>query len=73
MAKSTKGKTEEIGDISTEYKDLKERAEEQQPGIDDLLEVYGKYLDGLQQNQEYLQLFRQTFVSSTSDASTVSS
>ncbi len=70
MSKDKEDTTKSPGDIHTEYGELKKKAEEQHPGINELLEVYGKYQAGMQQNEEYLQLYKRTVVSSTSDTST---
>ncbi|MFH0990082.1 MAG: hypothetical protein V1799_08710 [bacterium] len=61
--------TQKKSSLKYEYDALIERTQEQFPGIFDLLEIYQANLSSLQQSQEYLQLFHQTFISSTSNSS----
>ncbi len=59
--------------LEESYREILEKAEEQQPGINELLKLYGQFQQGFMQSQEYLQLFHQTFSSSTTDSSITTS
>jgi hypothetical protein len=55
--------------VADEYAQLAQKAEEQQPGINELLELYGQFQQAFNQSQEYLQLVHETFISSNSSTS----
>ena len=55
--------------VPEDYAELARKAEEQQPGINELLELYGQFQEAFKQSQEYLQLVHETFISSTSSTS----
>ena len=56
-------------DIEKSYEKLAEEAELNNPGINDLLSLYGEFQVGLSKSQEYLQLFQKTFTTTTSNTS----
>ncbi|MFQ5800045.1 MAG: hypothetical protein ACE5H0_15315 [Bacteroidota bacterium] len=62
-------KNESRESLETTYTDMQRRAEEEHPGINELLKLYGEFQAGFRQSQEYLQLLNQKFVSSTSNNS----
>lgn len=61
--------TNQRDNIAEGYAEIVRRAEEQQPGINELLELYGQFQEGFELSQEYLQLTQQTFYTSTSSTS----
>jgi hypothetical protein len=57
------------GTLREQYDELVRRGETHSPGINDLLSLFQRQQEGLKQSQEFLQLFRQIFTSSTSNSS----
>jgi hypothetical protein len=55
--------------IADGFAELARKAEEQQPGINELLQLYGEFQRAFNQSQQYLQLVHETFISSTSSTS----
>jgi hypothetical protein len=50
------------------YQELLAKAEAHQPGITDLLILYGQMQRGLEQSQAYLRMYQTTYVSSSSSS-----
>jgi hypothetical protein len=59
---------ERTSSLRHEYEDLVAKAQQQQPGISELLAVYGDLQKGLEQSQAYLRLFETTYTSSTTSS-----
>lgn len=55
--------------LRQQYDELVKRGETHLPGINELLSLFQRQQEGLKQTQEFLQLFRQVFTSSTSNSS----
>lgn len=56
-------------EIEEDYAEIIQRGKEQQPGINELLELYGEFQMGFKLSQEYLQLTQPIVYSSTSNTS----
>ncbi|MBF8297306.1 MAG: hypothetical protein HW389_3851 [Bacteroidetes bacterium] len=56
-------------EIEKDYAEIIQRGKEQQPGINELLELYGEFQMGFKLSQEYLQLTQPIVYSSTSNTS----
>jgi hypothetical protein len=56
-------------ELEKSYTQIIQRAKEQQPGINDLLELYGQFQEGFKQSQEYLRLTQPRIHSSASNTS----
>ena len=65
MPEPTTHTDERTNSLRKEYEDLVAKAEQQQPGISDLLAVYGDLQKVLEQSQAYLRMFDTTYKSST--------
>ena len=55
--------------LEKDYNEILQRGKEQQPGINELLELYGNFQQGFKQSQEYLQLTEPIVYSSASNTS----
>ncbi|MBM4162134.1 MAG: hypothetical protein FJ217_13685 [Ignavibacteria bacterium] len=62
---NTKQKADSLHDA---YEEFVAKAEEQHPGITELLSLYGELQKGLEQSQAYLRLFDTTYTSSASNS-----
>lgn len=58
-------------ELEKRYSQIFQGAEQQQPGINDLLKLYGQFLEGFKLSQEYLQLTQPTIRSSASNTSSL--
>lgn len=56
-------------EIEKSYAEIIRRGEEQQPGITELLELYGQFRSSFKQSQDYLQLTQGVLSASTSNTS----
>jgi hypothetical protein len=56
--------------IQEGYAQIVRRANEQEPGINELLDLYGQFQEGFRLSEEYLQLTQPIVCSSTSNACT---
>jgi hypothetical protein len=56
-------------DLEKSYAQIVQRAKQQQPGLNELLELYGQFQEGFKQSQHYLQLTQPTVRSSASNTS----
>jgi hypothetical protein len=56
-------------EIEKNYAEIIHRGKEQQPGINELLELYGEFQMGFKLSQEYLQLTQPIVYSSASNTS----
>ena len=70
MSETKKKAEEHPHSLEESYRQIALKAEEQNPGINDLLALYGELQAGLSKSQEYLQLFQKTYVTSASNSST---
>ncbi|MCX6142260.1 MAG: hypothetical protein NTZ35_03480 [Ignavibacteriales bacterium] len=68
MTEPTTHTDERTSSLRNEYEDLLAKAEQQQPGISELLAVYGDLQKGLEQSQAYLRMFETTYTSSTTSS-----
>lgn len=57
-------------DIEKSYAEILQRGEQQLPGINELLDLFGQFQNGFKQSQEYLQLTQPIIHSSASNTST---
>ncbi len=55
--------------LEKDYNEIMQQGKEQQPGINELLELYGEFEIGFKQSQEYLQLTEPIVYSSASNTS----
>lgn len=60
-------------ELEESYNTMVARSEEQHPGINDLLKLYGQFQEGLRQSQEYLGMFQRVHPTSTSNSSVTDS
>jgi hypothetical protein len=70
MSETTRKPGEQPHPLEESYQRIAKKAEEQNPGINDLLALYGELQAGLSKSQEYLELFHKTYVTSASNSST---
>jgi len=70
MSENDQKDTKEGSELEQSYKEIVDKAEEQHPGINELLTLYGEFQKGLIESQAYLQLFQKTFITANSDTST---
>lgn len=56
--------------IEEGYAQIVRRAEEQEPGLNELLDLYGQFQEGFRLSEEYLQLTQPIIYSSTFNSST---
>jgi hypothetical protein len=69
MSESTPNTKQKDESIHEAYEEFVAKAEEQHPGLSELLSLYGDLQKGLEQSQAYLRLFDTTYTS-TANSST---
>ena len=69
MSEPTPDNKQPVQSLREDYEEFVAKAEEQHPGISELLSLYGDLQKGLEQSQAYLRLFDTTYTS-TANSST---
>lgn len=68
MSESLKNGPTDKQTLQEAYEELLAKAEERQPGISDLLALYGDLQKGLEESQAYLRMFQTTYVSNATSS-----